>query len=169
MKKNNIILSRECINLLIEKSNNDRNNLRNEIEKIKFFTINKKKIEIDEIQSLINFSGEYKSDSLVNECLCGNISEFKKIISEIYEDSINQISLLRILSIKIHRLLEMKKNEKKYKDLDSLLNTFRPTIFWKEKSIVKKQLILWKFNELKEIIKEINNTELTCKKNPQIA
>ena len=63
----------------------------------------------------------------------------------------------------------MKKNEKKYKDLDSLLNTFRPTIFWKEKSIVKKQLILWKFNELKEIIKEINNTELTCKKNPQIA
>ena len=34
-KKNNIVLSREAINLLIEKSNNDRSNLRNEIEKIK--------------------------------------------------------------------------------------------------------------------------------------
>ena len=43
LKKNNIILSRECINLLIEKSNNDRDNLRNEINKIKNFAINKKK------------------------------------------------------------------------------------------------------------------------------
>jgi DNA polymerase III delta subunit len=32
-RKNNILLSREAINLLIEKSNSDRNNLRNEIEK----------------------------------------------------------------------------------------------------------------------------------------
>ena len=44
LKKNNIILSREIINLLIEKSNADRNNLRNEIEKIKSYSLNKKKI-----------------------------------------------------------------------------------------------------------------------------
>ena len=42
-KKNNISTSREIINLLIEKSNNDRINLKNEIEKIKSFTLNKKK------------------------------------------------------------------------------------------------------------------------------
>ena len=35
LKENNIILSRESLNLLIEKSNNDRDNLLNEIEKIK--------------------------------------------------------------------------------------------------------------------------------------
>ena len=33
LKKNNIMLSQETVNLLIEKSNSDRNNLRNEIEK----------------------------------------------------------------------------------------------------------------------------------------
>ena len=44
MKKNNINLSREAINLLIEKSNSDRNNLINEIEKIKSYSLNKKKI-----------------------------------------------------------------------------------------------------------------------------
>jgi len=68
LKKNNINLSRESVNLLIEKSNNDRNNLKNEIEKIKSFSLNKKKIEIDEIKSIINFTGEYKSDALINEC-----------------------------------------------------------------------------------------------------
>ena len=41
-KKNNIMVSQEIINLLIEKSNSDRNNLRNEIEKIKSYSLNKK-------------------------------------------------------------------------------------------------------------------------------
>ena len=43
LRKSNISLSREIINLLIEKSNLDRNNLRNEMEKIKSYSENKKK------------------------------------------------------------------------------------------------------------------------------
>ena len=111
LKKNNITLSNEIINLLIEKSNLDRNNLRNEIEKIKSYSLNKKTIELNEIKSLINFSGDYKSDLLVNECLCGNIFQYKKIISELYVNTINQILLLRILSNKIHRLVKIKEQE----------------------------------------------------------
>jgi len=169
LKKNNINLSRESVNLLIEKSNNDRNNLKNEIEKIKSFSLNKKKIEIDEIKSLINFSGEYKSDSLINECLCGNILQYKKILSELYISTVNQIFLLRILSNKIQRLLNMKELETNYNSLDSLLNASKPPIFWKEKSMVKKQLTIWSLNDLKTTIHAINDTELLCKKNPQIS
>ena len=80
LKKNNINLSQESINLLVEKSNSDRDNLKNELEKIKSFSLNKKKLELDEIKSIINFSGEYKSDSLINECLCGNIFQYRKMI-----------------------------------------------------------------------------------------
>jgi len=169
LKKNNIIISRESINLLIEKSNKDRNNLKNEIEKIKSFSLNKKKIEIDEIKSIINFSGEYKSDALINECLCGNILQYKKILSELYISTVNQIFLLRILSNKIQRLLNMKTLEINYNSLDSLLNASKPPIFWKEKPMVKKQLAIWNLNDLKKIIPEINDTEILCKKNPQIS
>ena len=42
-------------------------------------------VELDEIKSLVNFSGDYKSDNLVNECLCGNIAQYKKVMSELYE------------------------------------------------------------------------------------
>ena len=168
-KKNDIILSKELINLLIEKSNNDRNNLRNEIGKITSFALNKKNLEIDEIKSIINFSGEYKSDSLINECLCGNIAQYKKILSELYLNTVNQISLLRILSNKIQRLLYMKEMERNYNDLDGLLNASKPPIFWKEKPMVKKQLTIWTLGNLKNTIYEINDIELLCKKNPQIS
>ena len=169
LKENNIILSREAINLLIEKSNLDRNNLRNEIEKIKSYSLNKKKLEIEEIRSLINFSGDYKNDTLVNECLCGNISKYKKIISELYTNTVNEILLLRILSSKVHRLLKIKEQENKSSNLDNLINTSKPAIFWKEKLLVRKQLSIWNIFDLKKIIDDINNTELLCKKNPQIS
>ncbi len=169
LKKNNISLSREALNLLIEKSNSDRDNLRNEIEKIKSYSLNKKTIEINEIKSLINFSGDYKSDVLINECLCGNINGFKKSLSELYLSTVNQILLFRILSNKIQRLLRMKEQETQNNNIDSLINSSKPTIFWKEKPLVKKQLVIWDLENLKKVINNINNTELLCKKNPQIS
>jgi len=169
LKKNNINLSNEIINLLIEKSNLDRNNLRNEIEKIKSYSLNKKTIELNEIKSLINFSGDYKSDLLVNECLCGNIFQYKKILSELYVNTINQILLLRTLSNKIHRLVKIKEQENESNNIDNLINTSKPAIFWKEKPLVKKQLSVWNSKDLKKMIVDINNIELLCKKNPQIS
>ena len=169
LNKNNIILSREIINLVVEKSNSDRDNLKNEIEKIKAYSLNKTKINLEDIRYLINFSGEYKSDLLINECLSGNIFQYKKILYEFYSNTINQIYLLRILSNKVHRLLNIKKVENDFSNMDNLLNATKPPIFWKDKEIVKKQLKIWKENRLKIVISEINSTELLCKKYPQIS
>jgi len=167
LKENNITISRESINLLIEKSNFDRNNLNNEIEKIKLYGLTKKNLDFDEVKSLINFSGEYKSDSLINECLSGNILQYKKILAELYMNAVNQIFLFRILSNKIQKLMNIKKIEKNYKDIDSLINAAKPQIFWKEKPIIKKQLTIWNFDDLKKILSEVDNVEVLCKKNPQ--
>ena len=101
--------------------------------------------------------------------MCGNISQYKKIISELYTNTVNQILLLRILSNKVQRLLKIKEQENKSNNLDNLINTSKPAIFWKEKLLVKKQLSIWNLNDLKKIIDDINNTELLCKKNPQIS
>ena len=169
LKKNNIILSREVINVLVEKSNADRNNLRNEIEKIKSYALNKKNLELGKIKSLINFSGDYKSDILINECLCGNISQYKKIISELYVNTANQILLLRILSNKIQRLLKIKEQKNESNNIDNLINASKQIIFCKEKPLVKKQLSIWNQDDLKKVSEDINNTELLCKKNPQIS
>jgi DNA polymerase III subunit delta len=169
LKKKNIVLSRESINLLIQKSNLDRNNLRNELEKIKAYSLTNNKIDFEEVKSLINFSGDYKSDVLINECLSGNISQYKKMISEVYESTINHIFLLRILSNKIHRLLKLKEQESYLTNIDKIINESKPPIFWKEKPLIKKQLSIWKLKELRNIAGEINNIEILCKKNPTVS
>ena len=169
LKNTNILLPAELINFLIEKSNNDRENLKNEIQKIKLYALSNKNLKIEEIKNIINFSGEMKSDSLVNECLCGNILQYKKILSEMYSNTINQIFILRILTNKIQRLLKMKELEKEYNSIDNLINSSKPPVFWKEKPMIKKQLAIWSLDALKKIVYEINYTELMCKKNPDIS
>jgi len=131
--------------------------------------LNKKKLELQDIKDLINFSGDYKSDIFINECLCGNIKQYKKIISELYTSTINQVLLLRILSNKIQRLLKMKEEGTRTNNLDDIISSSKPPIFWKEKPLIKKQLSIWNLYDLKKMINEINNTELLCKKNPNIS
>ena len=77
--------------------------------------------------------------------------------------------LLRILSNKIQRLLRIKSEESKSNNVDIIINNIKPLIFWQEKPLVKKQLSIWTLKDLKIIVNEINNTELLCKKNPQIS
>ena len=84
-------------------------------------------------------------------------------------NTVNQIFLFRMLSKKIQRLLIMKEIEKDHKNLDNLIHSSKPPIFWKEKPMVKKQLKIWKQIDLKKTVYEINDIELLCKKNPQVS
>jgi DNA polymerase III subunit delta len=169
LKKIDISFSRELVNLLIEKSNQDRNNLRNELEKIKSYALNKKNLDIEEIKSLINFTGDYKSDLLINQCLCGEISEYKKILSELYINASNYVLFLRILNNKVQRLLKIQEQNNKLNSIDKIISALKPPIFWKEKPTVKKQLSIWNKENLNILINETNSIELLCKKNPNIS
>ena len=70
---------------------------------------------------------------------------------------------------KVQRLLKIKEQENESSSLDNLINVSKPAIFWKEKPLVKRQLSIWSLDELEKIISGINNTELLCKKNPQVS
>ena len=71
-RKKKIIISGEDINLIINKSNGDRNNLNNELNKIEAFCLSKKKITSEEIVRLTNLSEDHSVSELINNCLAKN-------------------------------------------------------------------------------------------------
>jgi len=167
LKKSKVSLAQESINLIIRKANGDRNNVRNELEKIKILSHSKKNIDYDTIKSLVNFAGEIDIENIINICLSGDILELKKILTDTNIEITNQILIIKILSNKIKRLILIKEKNLEEKNIENILNNFRPPIFWKEKPFVKKQLGIWNFNELKKTVYDINNIEISCKKDPQ--
>jgi len=164
----NIKLSPESINLLVSRANSDRNNLLNELNKLKALSGVKKEITLDEVKKITNSVGSINGEDFINTCLTGNINKYKRILEEINFETFNYIIALKIFNKKIERLIKIKMNEGIGKNIDLLINEFKPPIFWKEKPILKTQLKLFSLKELTKLISEINYVELNCKKNSDI-
>jgi len=159
LRENKINISSESVNLLIENSGGDRHNLKNELEKIVAYAKNRKTVSFEEVKRLVNSQENLEIDEITTNCLCGNLTKFKRSLNFISFGNINHILLIKILSRKIEKLIQYQTAQKDYPNIDSLVNSVKPPIFWKEKPNVKKQLEIWKDKNLNELIAEINIIE----------
>ena len=169
IRQTKIKLSTESINLLVERASGDRNNLRNEINKLKSFALNKQAISYDQVKELTNMAGNYQNDYIVNICLNGDKKRLNKTIGENNFFPEDFFILLKTFNKKIHRLLKIKILNRSEKNINQIFTQIKPPIFWKEKEDVKKQVRLWNEKKLNLIIKKINEIELSCRKNHELA
>ena len=164
-KKVEIQVSQEIINLLINRANGDRQNLKNEIDKIENFLIGKKKINLEEIMKLTNMSNNNNYSELVDNCLAKNERKIINMINEnifSYEDT---IIIIRTFLTKAKRLLEIN-NETKFKsNLDEVIKSIKPPVFWKDIELVKQQIKNYNSEKTEKLINTINDTEILIKKN----
>ena len=164
-KNEKILISHQNINLIINKCNGDRHNLKNELEKIKNYALNKKNITTQEILKIINLSENYGFSELIDNCLAKNKNKIMTILNENNFSNEDCIIILRTFLIKAKKILNLSLEFEKNNDLDKTLMSARPPIFWKDKEIVKIQLNKWKPNTIKELIYHLNDIELQIKKN----
>lgn len=167
IKENNIKISNEIINLVIERSKGNRINLNNELEKIFLFSKKNNIINFDNISKLTNLFENYDFAELVDSCLLKNRKKTINILNENNPNSEDNILILRSFLFKLKRLKKLKTKMDETKNIDQTLNTFKPPIFWKEKEVVKQQLKQRTLSDIKFLIKKINNLELLIKKNSQ--
>ena len=164
-RKENITISQQNINLIVEKCNGDRSSLKNELNKIKNYLINKKKISSEEILKLINLSENYELSELIDNCLAKNKKKVTNILNENNYNSDDCIIILRTFLSKAKRILKLAVQLEQNKDIYKTINSARPPVFWKDKEIVKIQLNKWKPNQIKKLINDISNIELEIKNN----
>ena len=164
-KKENIPISQQNINIIVDKCNGDRHNLNNELNKIKNYTLSKKKISSQEILRLINLSENFEISELIDNCLAQNKNKIINILNENNYNTEDCIIILRTFLSKTKRILKLAIELERNKDMNKTINSAKPPIFWKDKEIVKVQLYKWKTEKIKELIKNINNIELEIKKN----
>ncbi len=162
-----ISLSQETINLLVNRCNGNRGHLKSELNKILLYMHEKRTISTEEIYKLTNLSENYSINELVNNSLSKNIKKTSEILSESNYRTEDAILILRIFLQKAKKLMELLEKLDDKKNIDSLINSSKPPIFWKDKPVVKKQLEIWSLKKIRELIDKINQTELNFKKNSQ--
>jgi len=165
LKDYKLSLSQEIKNILIERSNGDRINLKNELSKLKNLSVTKKKISIEDVLKLSNLAENYSVFELSDNYLAKNSKKVSNILNENNYSSDDCILIIRTILNKSKRLLKIRNEVDNNKNIDQVISTIKPPIFWKEKEIVKKQAQSWSTNEVKDIIFKINDLEALVKKN----
>ena len=164
-----INISNENINLIIERSKGNRTNIYNELEKISSYLRSKKNINLQDLLKLTNLAEDYNISELVEQCLSKNVKRTINILNENNQNTDENILILRSFLGKLKRLKRLKINLENTRNIDEVIASAKPPIFWKEKNLVKQQLNNWSLKDIKFLLNTVNDLELIIKKNNQIS
>jgi len=165
LKEKNLQISQENINLLIDRCNGDRGFLKNELEKIALFSFKNKKISNNHLIKLTNLGENYKNSELVDASLSKNFKKTVRIINENNFNSEDYVIITRTYLNKAKKIFKLIKDYKLTKDINKTLSNAKPPIFWKDKDVVKKQILNWDLKNIQNLIFQINKIEKSIKKN----
>jgi DNA polymerase-3 subunit delta len=168
-REKKISISNEIINLIIERSKGDRININSELEKILSYAEKTNKINLADALKITNLAENYSITELVDQNLSKNKKKTLNILNENNLNTEENVLILRTFLNKLKRLKNLKVNLEKNKNIEQVLTSSKPPIFWKDKEIVKQQLNILSFAEIKYLIRKVNNLELEIKKNNQIS
>ena len=164
-KNINTPISQSNINLLINRCSGDRGVLKKELEKISLFVQNNKKITTENLLKLTNLIENYSVSELIDSCLAKNQNKTVHILNENNFSSDDCVLIIRIFINKAKRLLNLTREFENNKNLEQTLTSARPPIFWKEKAVVKEQIVKWTTKQVKNLIYDLNEIETQIKKN----
>ena len=163
-----ISISQQLINILMERCRGDRKNLKNELDKIENYSLNKKSLNLQEIINLTNLAENYSASELIDHCLAKNTRKTISILSENNYSDEDNIIIIRTLLAKLKRLIKIYDLIEEKNGIEMAIASFRPPIFWKDKPLVTQQMKVWKKNELNNLIYNTNEVEYLIKKNSSI-
>ena len=131
--------------------------------------LKEKKIDYLHLVKITNLAENYDFSELINSSLSKNKKKIVRILNENNFAPEDCILILRIYLSKLKRLLALKNQLTHNKKIEEIINAYRPSIFWKEKEIVKEHIRIWSYYKILDLIIELNKVESLVKKNQNLA
>ena len=154
-------LSAENLNLIINSCSLDRIKLKNEIEKIISFFIDKK-INNKKLELLLNLRENDDFNILKDEAFNGNRIDTNKLLSDTFIETDKNILYLNMISKRLEKLFEIFKLSENT-SIENAINSIKPPIFWKDKPSMILQAKKWDKKKVKDTLIEAYNLEIQIK------
>jgi len=135
-------LTPQVINLIIQSAGLDRNKINNEIEKI-ISCFHDKKIDLNKIDQLLNIKSNDDFNELKDEALSGNLAKTNRLLADTVFEAENNFYYLNSINQRINRLCKIDEMKTDLTNIDSLITTLKPPVFWKDKPTLIEQSKRW--------------------------
>ena len=160
-------LTSQVTNLITQSTGLDRSKVNNEIDKI-ICCFKDKKIDLKKIDLLLNIRSNDDFNLLKDEALNGNKINTNKLLADTVFEIENNIYYLNLINQRINKLNEIENMKKENSNIESLVSSLKPTVFWKDKPMLIQQSKKWNKNKIQEALKKTYNTEIEIKSNSSI-
>jgi len=157
----------EFINFIIENTGFERNKIRNEIEKVQSFFLNKI-IDFKKVEQLLNIKTNDDYNKLKDEALNGNKNKTNRLLADTIFESENNVYYLNLINQRLNRLKDILNLKTNNTNIESIILNLKPPVFWKDKPILVKQLTKWNKEKIKIALKKTYEAELEMKSNSAI-
>ncbi len=165
LKEKKINISYSNLNLIVNRCNEDRGILLEELNKLILFSAGGKPINENTIKKLTNISENHDITSLIDQCLAKNKKNIIRIINENNFSNEDCIQITRIFLLKTKKIYSLSSLFEKNNNIELTISSSKPPIFWKDKEITKQQIYNWNSNNLRQLIYNLGELELLIKKN----
>ncbi|MFN7039452.1 MAG: DNA polymerase III subunit delta [Alphaproteobacteria bacterium] len=163
LKKHNFTYENGVIEQLEELISGDRFIIKNELDKLMTYVGDRKNIQLSDIENcninLINASMEEFCQYLI----CRDVKSIN-IFTYLLEENISPISIIRNIVRYIIRLYQAKLEMEKGKTIKDAISTLSPALFFKQVPIFTKALNIWSVKELINLLENLTQLEIACKK-----
>ena len=165
LNENKISISYSNLNLIVNRCNEDRGILLEELNKLILFSSGGKIIDSDTIKKLTNIGENHDISILIDQCLSKNKKNVIKIINENNFSNEDCVQITRVFLFKTKKIYLLSSLFENNNDIEFTISSAKPPIFWKDKELVKEQIYKWNTNNLRVLMYRLNELELLIKKN----
>lgn len=158
-------LTPESMNIMLDNSNLNRVSLNNELDKVETYFIDKK-ISLSSLVELLNRNDNLDISSLKDSALSGNKQKTNRLLNDTVVENDKIIYYINLLYQRLNKLNEIL--SVKNLSIEKTIDNIKPTIFWKDKPVVKEQAKKWDRTKINLILKKIFNIEIMIKSNSNI-
>jgi DNA polymerase-3 subunit delta len=138
--------------------------LKSEIQKLISYKGDDKKIILDDLKEIISSHSNLFLDEACWTAADGSYVETDKALTQLMDQSIAPVSVLRAAQNHFNKLLYVKMQILAGTSLDKALFSLRPPLFFKVKNKFIQQVQRWNISDLQEVLNLLQHTEQECKK-----
>jgi DNA polymerase III subunit delta len=157
----------QIINYIIQNTGLDRSKIENEITKIESYFDNNK-IDFKKLELLLNIKNNDDFNKLKDEALKGNKTNTNRLLADTVFETENNIYYLNSINQTINRLNQIVALKKNGINIESIITTLKPPVFWKDKPILIEQSKKWNKNKIQRALNKTFKVELAIKTNATI-
>jgi DNA polymerase-3 subunit delta len=161
--KENIKIDSNAKKLLANYLGIDRLVTKTEIEKAILYSGKEKKLSLEDVSSFLSDQASINIDLLYDFILIGDLKKAYKTLIKLQNEGVPAIQILRSFIRQLQNLYLIKENSLGKNNIDFVIESFKPPIYFKRKANIKLHAKAWSLNMIKKALNLIESAEINSK------